>query len=165
MFRNRRISFIIGASLAAVILILQAIPPFSKIGTTFAADYMYAGRGGLALLQASWILLMVFAVLIVIAGAFGALFVAEGKFHWEKTEKYAKIYRIVYNVLLFTLALFCLLILISDGVSILTLMDKGEPEILRESVIITAPGIYIAFLIAYAMPTASYVRKFKKQQS
>lgn len=161
MFRDRRISFIVGASIAAIILIFQAIPPFNQIASTFGTP----DRAGLGLLQTSWILLLVFGVLIVIAGVVGALFLVDGKLYSEKLGKCAKIYGIVYNVILFALPILCMLILISDGISILDLYTSGEPEVLHDTVVLTQPAFYIAFLLAYFMPTASYVRRFKKQQA
>ena len=153
MFRNRKISFIVGACVGALILILQALPPFSDIGPSFES----ADRPGLGLIHAAWILLMVSAFIVVALGLVGAFVMMQDRF-----SKHVNVYGIVYNVSLFLPFIFCLLILLGDAMSIFVFMDQNVPDVFAEVFILTVPPFYVVMLITLALPVSSHFKKIRK---
>lgn len=156
MFKNRKISFIVGAGIAALILILQAIPPFNAIGPSFGAT----DRPGLTLIHVAWIFLIISAVIIIALGVIGAFVMMQ-----EKFSKHVNVYGIVYNVSLFLPVIFCLLILIGDAMSIFAFMAESVPDVFAQVFILTVPSFYVVLLITLAMPIASHYRKIRKKKN
>lgn len=153
MFRNRKISYIVGASIGALILILQVMPPFTQIGPSFGTP----DRAGLSLIQMSWIFLMVSAFLIVTLGFVGAFVMMK-----ERFARHVNIYGLIYNISLFLPVIFCGLILAGDLLSVFALMAESVPDAFVDAFIFTVPAFYVVLLIAIAMPIASHVKKIRK---
>ena len=156
MFRNRKISFIVGAGVAALILILQSLPPFNRVPSSFE----FSARPGLGLIHAAWILLMISALIVVSLGVVGAFVMMK-----DKPVKYTNIYGIVYNVSLFLPFVFCLLMLIGDAMSVFAFMSQSVPDVFAEVFILTVPPFYVVLLITLAMPIASHYRKIRKPKT
>ncbi len=156
MFRNRKISFIVGAGVAALILILQSLPPFNRVPSSFS----FSDRPGLGLIHVAWILLMVSALIVVIVGVIGAFVMMK-----DKPVKYTNIYGIIYNITLFIPFIFCLLMLIGDAMSIFAFMSQSVPDVFAEVFILTSPPFYVVLLITLAMPIASHYRKIRKPKT
>ena len=156
MFRNRKISFIVGACIGALILIFQAIPPFRDIGPSFAAN----DRPGLGLIHVAWIFLIISADIVLALGLVGAFVMMRDRF-----SKHVNIYGIFYNVSLFLPFIFCLLILLGDAMSVFAFMEQSVPDAFAEVFILNVPGFYVAFFITLAMPIASHFKKIRKRKS
>lgn len=154
MFRNRKIGFIVGACISAVLLLLQVVSLRTRVvgmlDDTTKMDFTHI----------AWILFMVVEFVIIAAGVVGAFIMMK-----EKFAKHINLYGMIYNICLFLPLIMLALCLTGDFMVLTKEMADSNPDALAATVIILSPGFYIALAVSIAAPIASHFRKIKKRKS
>lgn len=165
MFQNRRISFIVGASVAALLLLLQLFEATSIIGNGWSnVGPMEAND----LRRVSWILFIVAECLILAAGIVGAALMVgkDGQEGGKLAERIPlNLYGRVYNYLFFLPPLMWLLAVLGEWLAISEQLAEANPFIMDYTVMITHAGLYIALALVIAAPLVGRFKRIRKDDA